>query len=94
MFHTERKLVVHWNKNWSTVRDEKGDLIAWFPPANGSGVQCVEAQGNAHLFTAAHEMLTVLEGLIADNAVEYIPTRLWDAARAAVAKAKGEHGPY
>ena len=90
MFHTERKLIVHWNTDGSDVRDEQGNLIAWFPSPNRNGVQDVEAEGNAHLFAAAHEMLTALKGLIADNAVEYIPTRLWDAARAAVAKAKGE----
>lgn len=89
MFHTERKLIVHWNTDGCDVRDEKGDLVAWFPSPSRNGVQDTEADGNAHLFAAAALMLKALEDLIADNAPEYIPSRLWDAARAAVAKAKG-----
>lgn len=89
MNHTTRELVVHWNTDGSDVRDEKGDLIAWFPSPSRNGVQDTEADGNAHLFAAAAGMLKALEDLIADNAPEYIPSRLWDAAREAVAKAKG-----
>jgi len=36
------------------------------------------------------ELLEALEALVLDESKEYIPTRLWDAARAAIAKAKGE----
>ena len=45
---------------------------------------------DAHLIAAAPELLEALEALVMDESKEYIPTRLWDAARAAIAKAKGE----
>jgi hypothetical protein len=45
---------------------------------------------NAHLIAAAPELLEALEALVLDESKEYIPTRLWNAARAAIAKAKGE----
>ena len=49
-----------------------------------------ECEANAHLIAAAPELLEALEALVLDESKEYIPTRLWDAARAAIAKAKGQ----
>lgn len=37
-----------------------------------------------------NELLEALEALVLDESKEYIPTRLWNAARIAIAKAKGE----
>jgi len=49
-----------------------------------------QMEANADLIAAAPELLEALEALVLDESKEYIPTRLWDAARAAIAKAKGE----
>ena len=49
-----------------------------------------ECEANAHLIAAAPDLLEALEALVLDESKEYIPTRLWDAARAAIAKAKGQ----
>jgi len=49
----------------------------------------VTRKGDARLIAAAPDLLQALEALVADESKEYIPTRLWDAARAAIAKARG-----
>ena len=47
---------------------------------------------DANLIAAAPELLEALEALLNEptNSPDYLPTRLWDRAREAVAKAKGE----
>lgn len=51
-----------------------------------------EAEANAHLIAAGPDMYAALNGLLNEptNAPDYLPSRLWDAARAALAKARGE----
>lgn len=41
------------------------------------------------LFAAAPDLLAALKSLVDDKSKEYIPTRLWDDARASIAKAEG-----
>lgn len=50
-----------------------------------------EAIANMRLITAAPELYEALENLVNDTHPEYIPTRLWIAARNALSKARGEH---
>ena len=49
-------------------------------------------EADAHLIAAGPDMYAALNGLLNEptNAPDYLPSRLWDAARAALAKARGE----
>lgn len=47
-------------------------------------------EANAHLIAAAPDLYDALEALLVTKAPDFIPSRLWDDARAALAKARGE----
>jgi hypothetical protein len=48
-----------------------------------------ETRANARLIAAAPDLLEALKSLVEDT-TRYIPSRLWDEARAAIAKAEGK----
>lgn len=74
-------------KNISAPKHTALAQVVWCMEDEERSPMC---EANAHLIAAAPELLEALEALVADESKEYIPTRLWDAARAAIAKAKGE----
>ena len=49
-------------------------------------------KADARLISAAPDLLAALDGLVNPpcHAPDFLPSRLWDAARAAIAKATGE----
>lgn len=51
----------------------------------------VEQKENERLESQRDELLDALQSLISDNHPEYIPSKLWKKARAAIAKAEGEN---
>ena len=84
-----------WTFNGRTVRgphpkDPEGRTRIVAEAIWDRGTYVDDAEANARLIAAAPELLEALEALVLDESKEYIPTRLWDAARAAIAKAKGE----
>lgn len=93
--HSKGPFKIFWDEDGCSLvavdRDGNPDrLVAWVPGERRNGEDNLTYESDAHLFKAAGDMLRALEGLIADESPEFIPTRLWNAARAAVAKAKGE----
>jgi hypothetical protein len=52
----------------------------------------LQKKANAHLIAAAPDLYEALENLLNDPGDDYIKTRHWDAARAALAKARGDTG--
>ena len=73
-------------KNISAQKHTALAQVVWCMEDEGRSPEC---EANAHLIAAAPELLEALEALVLDESKEYIPTRLWDAARAAIAKATG-----
>lgn len=83
---------------WSCyLNDEQGfDVYQDDGSGNGDGVPCLpgdpQSSANAHLIAAAPELLSALEGLLpegwGDGTMDHMPGVL--AARAAIAKARGE----
>ena len=50
----------------------------------------VSEDANARLIAAAPELLEALEALIGADGPDYIRSKYWDMARAAIAKARGQ----
>ena len=71
------------------IRSESNPLIAVVSSVHCSSPE--QMRDNARLIAAAPELLEALEALLNEptNAPDYLPTKLWDRAREAVAKAKG-----
>jgi len=85
-----------WSRVANSIKSRKADCVVVRLPAytDCSGDETPEQlerwDADARLIAAAPELLEALEALVLDESKEYIPTRLWDAARIAIAKAKGE----
>jgi hypothetical protein len=79
----------HFDPGYKNISAQKHTALAqvvWCMEDEDRSPSC---EANAHLIAAAPELLEALEALVLDESKEYIPTRLWDVARSAIAKAKG-----
>jgi hypothetical protein len=54
------------------------------------GLDESEEMANARLIAASPDLLSALQDLLNDDAKECIPSKKWDKARAAIAKATGD----
>ena len=83
------KIERHYSPGYKNISAEKHTALAQVVWCMEDEDRSPECEANAHLIAAAPELLEALEALVLDESKEYIPTRLWSAARAAIEKATG-----